>query len=132
MVQRNTIQRGLVLDAAQALLGQHPTADDVYALVHQTHPTVSKATVYRNLHGLAQEGVLLRLKMPAGADRFDCPTKPHCHLCCTRCGRVEDIQLPQADALAQAVARHSGYKVDPDGFVLEGLCPACAARPLQG
>ena len=32
----------------------HPTADEVYRQVTAAHPSVSKATVYRNLNILAQ------------------------------------------------------------------------------
>ena len=37
----------------------------------RSHPTVSKATVYRNLGSLSEDGLLRHIKMPGGADRFD-------------------------------------------------------------
>ena len=48
MERRNTIQKQLVLEAV-AQLHNHPTAEQVYAQVVKEHPTISKATVYRNL-----------------------------------------------------------------------------------
>ena len=70
MEKRNTIQKQLVLDAVFRL-ANHPTAEEVYAEVARSHPTVSKATVYRNLGSLSEDGLLRHIKMPGGADRFD-------------------------------------------------------------
>ena len=52
---RNTIQRQLVLSAVRQLQN-HPTADEVYQKVQKSCPTISRATVYRNLKLLAEEG----------------------------------------------------------------------------
>lgn len=48
MAKRNTIQRSLVLEAVNKL-HCHATADEVYEEIIKEHPTISKATVYRNL-----------------------------------------------------------------------------------
>ena len=79
MEKRNTIQKKLVLDAVLRL-ADHPTAEQVYAEVVKEHPTVSKATVYRNLNVLSQSGVLRHIPMPDGADRFDHRLTPHAHI----------------------------------------------------
>ena len=52
MQTRNTIQRQIVLQAVNQL-HNHPTADAIYAFIAAQHPTISKATVYRNLNQLA-------------------------------------------------------------------------------
>lgn len=65
MEKRNTIQKQLVLDAVFRL-ANHPTAEEVYAEVARSHPTVSKATVYRNLGSLSEDGLLRHIKMPGG------------------------------------------------------------------
>ena len=48
MQTRNTVQRQIVLQAVLRM-HDHPTADTVYAAVAAEHPSISKATVYRNL-----------------------------------------------------------------------------------
>ena len=70
MQTRNTVQRQIVLQAVRSL-HDHPTADSVYAVVAAEHPSISKATVYRNLNQLALQGEILRVPVPTGADRFD-------------------------------------------------------------
>ncbi|MFQ9678614.1 MAG: transcriptional repressor, partial [Eggerthella lenta] len=63
---RNTIQRALVLEAVQSL-HNHPTSADVYEVVRERHPNISRATVYRNLGVLANRGEVLRVEVPNGA-----------------------------------------------------------------
>ena len=53
MQTRNTIQRQIVLQAVNQM-HNHPTADAIYAVIAAQHPTISKATVYRNLNQLYQ------------------------------------------------------------------------------
>ena len=69
MERRNTIQRQLVADAVCRL--DHPQAEEVYELVAREHPHISKATVYRNLNLLAEDGTIGKLHLCEGADRFD-------------------------------------------------------------
>lgn len=87
MQTRNTIQRQIVLQAVNQI-HNHPTADAIYAVIAAQHPTISKATVYRNLNQLAAQGEILRVPVPTGADHFDFNIKPHYHVRCTKCGGV--------------------------------------------
>ena len=50
---RQTVQRSLVLEAVRAS-NDHPTAIDVFETVRGKHPSISRATVYRNLNVLAE------------------------------------------------------------------------------
>ncbi len=127
MERRNTIQKQLVLQAV-AELANHPTADEVYSLVVKDHPTVSKATVYRNLASLSDDGRLRHIKMPSGADRFDHQTFGHNHIECILCGRLEDAPLEDQTALNAQAAAATGYRCVEHEIVFRGICPACAGK----
>ena len=70
MAKRNTIQRQLVI-AAVRFLADHPTAEEVYDRITMEYPDISKGTVYRNLNSLVESGLLGKVSVPSGADRFD-------------------------------------------------------------
>ena len=70
MAARNTVQKAIIRDALVGL-ANHPTADQVYEAVHVTHPSISRATVFRALSKLSDEGVVLRVRINNGADHFD-------------------------------------------------------------
>ena len=52
MIRRQTIQCSIVLEAVNRTKG-HSTADEIYEMIHGDYPTLSRATVYRNLNRLA-------------------------------------------------------------------------------
>ena len=61
MSTRNTIQRQIVLDAVRTLHSKHPTADEIYQHILHEHPGLGRATVYRNLSILSENG---RIQLP--------------------------------------------------------------------
>jgi Fur family peroxide stress response transcriptional regulator len=78
---------------------EHPTADRLYEMVAPEVPGLSRDTVYRTLHLLAEKGLALKLVMPGGAARFDGDLSLHHHFLCESCGRVFDLPWPEFDAL---------------------------------
>ena len=126
MTRHNTIQRSLVLDAVNRLKS-HATADEVYAEVAATHPNISKATVYRNLNLLSEMGMIRKLEIPGGADRFDHICKEHCHVKCEKCGRVFDIDIPYIDGLNNRVENRNGFELTGYDILFRGICPGCRA-----
>lgn len=69
----------------------HPTAEQLYDFIHQEEPTVSLATVYRNLNLLAENGMVKKIEGLDGTAHFDHQTHDHYHFICTRCGQVFDV-----------------------------------------
>lgn len=128
---RNTVQRALVLEAMQVLEGSHPTSADVYTQVSQVHPTISRATVYRNLNHLVEQGVLKRVEVSNGADCFELREDPHYHLKCESCGRLFDATLPYREELSHFLEDTQGFLVTGHTIVFTGICAECAARTAQ-
>lgn len=120
----------MVLDEVRSRC-DHPTAEQIYEAVRARDPRVSQATVYRNLHLLAEEGKILSIKAP-GVEHFDLRKDAHPHLVCTRCGAVVDAPVatedPQLDA---SVAAATGWRVLDHAVIFRGVCPSCAAREAQ-
>jgi len=127
LATRNTVQRQIVLQAVRQLR-DHPTADAVYEAVTAQHPSISKATVYRNLHQLAAQGEIRQVAVPNGADRFDFRTEDHYHVCCNECGAVFDVRMRQFDDLIGRVEDSSGVEIRRYEILFEGICPACRKR----
>ena len=92
MKHRNTIQRSMVYEAVNRLKS-HATASEIYDVIASEHPSVSQGTVYRNLNQLAEEGVIRKILMPGGADRYDHRCHEHYHARCLCCGRLFDIEM---------------------------------------
>ena len=88
MNKRHTIQKDLVLSTVMGM-SCHPTAEEVFAQVSQLYPSISKATVYRNLNLLSEMGEIRKIQMAEGADRYDGNISGHHHSICSKCGKIE-------------------------------------------
>jgi len=124
VIRRNTIQCALVLEAVNKLRC-HATADEIYDELMKEHPSISRATVYRNLQRLCESGEIRRLEVPGGADRFDHVPQEHYHVRCTGCGRVFDVDMGYIAGLEQSVKDTHGFMLTGHDIVFKGICPEC-------
>ncbi|MDM8270701.1 Fur family transcriptional regulator [Thermophilibacter provencensis] len=127
MPARNTVQRSIIEDELRRL-ANHPTADEVYEAVRAEHPSIGKATVYRTLNLLSDEGEIGRVRINNGADRFDHQAFAHYHVRCVECGRVDDVMIALLDeGVNEAAAEASGYQILGHTLQFDGVCPVCRA-----
>ena len=133
MARRNTIQQKVIAEQLRKLHGSHPTVDEVHRALSADYPSISKTTVYRTLARMAEDGQALKVNVPGGADHFDDTLRPHYHVVCTRCGRVDDVdvQVPTA-AFEHVDTQHaSGFTITGYELLFQGICPACAEEERQ-
>lgn len=88
-----TKQRRAVLEVIRREK-RHYTAEEIFALARLILPTISRATVYNNLHALERDGEIRRITGECGTDRYDGSFIPHGHLFCTVCGQILDFEYP--------------------------------------
>ena len=126
--QRYSKQRELVLKTVKANL-IHPTALEIYGMTRAVDPTISMGTVYRNLNLLAEQGKILRIKVPGGTDRYDGTIEPHNHAVCTKCGMVMDYSYSFDDLSSQL--EQSGFKCEELNITVRGTCKNCLTKALN-
>ncbi len=127
MIKRNTVQRALVLEAVLRLRS-HPTADEIYAEISKICPSISRATVYRNLQQLCEQGEIRRREIPGSPDRFDHLTNDHCHARCTLCGKVTDIEVEKVPDMEALVKDDHGFAISGMNLIFDGICPECRRK----
>ena len=83
------------------------------------------ATIYRNLQALSEAGILQQVRGVGRREMFELTHKHthHAHLSCTKCGKVECIDLAK---LPDKPAGPKGWTVDDVTVTVWGLCPECA------
>ena len=121
---KQTKQMELVLQGVRAI-ACHPSADELYARLKADHPQLSLATVYRHLNRFAEQGMIRRLTIPGGGDRFDGDLSPHYHFLCEDCGRVFDIPSEAIPSLEGEVGGLSGMQVTGYQLMIYGRCESC-------
>jgi len=122
---RLTPQRDVLLKVLSEAMG-HPTADELVREVREVLPTVSHATVYRNLQELLREGMIRTLDMAGAAAQFEVNPDEHHHFVCRKCGQVWDVYLSSVDVkVNRRRTSIEGFQVDRREVQLHGLCADC-------
>jgi len=122
-----TSQR-LVIMAALASRLDHPTADDIFEVVKETLPGISRTTVYRVLDLLVRLGVAVRIHSPAARSRFDADIRRHHHAVCQVCERVVDLPAPAFDGISIPDGKAAAFTVSGYSVKFIGACLACAVN----
>jgi Fur family peroxide stress response transcriptional regulator len=105
---RPTPQREVVL---KVILEKrdHPTADEIFARVKSSMPTISLATVYNCLEALVQGGLVRQVNFERAPTRY-CPNlHEHAHFHDETTGKIHDVDLP-ADFVSRL------HQILPAGF----------------
>jgi Fur family transcriptional regulator, peroxide stress response regulator len=123
--RRATKQRDAVLRVVEQV-DTHPNADEVYRMVRKILPQISLATVYRNLHLLAEEGRLREVQFHGDVIRYDGITGPHEHFYCRKCGMVWDIHRSLPKNAVRSIERRMKSSVERYTLDYYGLCVKCA------
>ena len=120
---RATYQNRVIFEAVGEL-GTHPRAEDVYEHVIRQHPTISRATIFRNLNQLAQEGKLLNIGKIDGVTRYDHNCHPHYHFECKNCKLIFDMggYLPEVHL---QISCPDGFDVEEHVIQFRGMCKDC-------
>jgi Fe2+ or Zn2+ uptake regulation protein len=124
--KRQTMQRQAILDAVREL-DTHATAEEAYAHVAKKHPSISKATVYRNMSQMAESGELANIGSFYGSARYDHRLHGHCHFVCEECKRVFDVN-ETFPALAGRIPGLEGFEITGHRLTFSGLCRDCGAK----
>ena len=125
--RRNTIQKDLVRNAV-CEMKSHPTSNEIYEYIRKSYPTIGKGTVYRNLDILVEEGMLRRVELPDGPNRFDHTLKNHYHVRCVECGAVMDVDMDEVPDLKERIHDMHGIDFYEYDILFKGLCTGCKAK----
>jgi len=106
----------------------HPTAEWVYREVKNIYPSISFNTVYKTVQIFEAAGLLQRFNTGANIYRYDANVKPHPHVICLSCGRVDDMEeFPnQLEELLKKAALSSPYEIKFVNLHFYGYCPQCS------
>lgn len=117
-------QRELILQTLQENM-IHPTAEQLFKLVRQKDPTVSLATVYRNLNLLSENGTIKKINGLEEMSHFDHNLIPHHHFICKKCRKVFDIYQSFAIDTPEKCLQDEKFKIEECEIFFRGICQEC-------
>lgn len=103
----------------------HMNIDDLYKKLLSKFPSVSLATIYKNINAMIEKVFLSEVKIPNSKSVFELVKAEHAHLVCSQCGNIQDINL-DASSLINEVSTLSSFKVESTNITLAGICTDCS------
>ena len=122
---RMTPQRRAILNIL-AKSEDHPSVEGVHAQLKESFPTMSLATVYKNVSLMKSLGEVLEIGVPDASNRYDGnKPDPHPHVICIRCKKVVDPDLASLDEMKNEVASETDFTILNHRLDFFGLCREC-------
>jgi Fur family ferric uptake transcriptional regulator/Fur family peroxide stress response transcriptional regulator len=124
-----TFQRMNMLDTIQKY--GHMSIDTIYEEIVKTHPSLSLATVYKNIILMVKNAVLVEVPIEGQKSKYELAKEDHIHLVCTECGEVEDKpSMDEANSILHALTKYERFKLKKQQINLYGVCENCYASPI--
>lgn len=121
---RATPQRILVYEGLWKA-GSHPSVSDIHRYVTTIDPSISLATVYKNLELFAEIDLVREIGSRESSTRYDPDVDAHINLVCNKCGKIEDYDCVFLDEIAPKLQEQVGFQVQSHHFEVIGLCADC-------
>jgi Fur family peroxide stress response transcriptional regulator len=105
---------------------EHPSPETLYERVRRRIPSISLATVYKNIHTFLEAGLLRELSPHHGTLRLESNLAPHHHIVCVRCKAIVDLEESDLDPVRLRRKLPPGFALQRCNVEFQGLCAACS------
>jgi len=102
------------------------SAQQLHTELRQQPPPVGLTTVYRCLQKMVTEGSADVVQTADGESLYRaCSIAHHHHIVCRRCGEATEIEAPEVEEWATAIARANKFEDVSHTVELFGVCWRC-------
>ena len=122
-----THQRQVIYDSLTYMEG-HPSPESVYAVVKERIPSISLATVYKNLKTFEEHGLIREVSPHHRSARFETNSTPHHHLVCLRCKSIVDVPANEVEPIRLKKRAPGGFRIQRYSVEMLGYCGECAKQ----
>ncbi len=112
----------------------HFSADDLFDMMRDSGPQVSKATIYRTLSLLTEGGFLETLRIGEDQKYYEhvLGHDHHDHLICLGCQRIIEFYSQKIEDLQDAIVAEHGFAPVRHTHRIFGYCPQCQRMHPEG
>ena len=109
----------------------HPSVEKIHARIKKDFPTMSLATVYKNIILVKSLGEVLELGFPDGSNRYDGNKPyPHPHVICIKCKTIVDPNPGNLDEMRKEVEFETDFKILNHRLDFFGICRNCRTEKV--
>ena len=106
----------------------HPSSDDVYHEIKKKYPSVSLATIYKNIRLLSDLGLISELNFESQPARYDSNTSPHINVVCPVCGLIIDHESDLLNQIENLLKKEIGGKSELHLIIVNQICNSCSQK----
>lgn len=99
----------------------HPSVAQIFADLHPTIPSLSRATVYNTINLFVEKKIITPVQVDGSEARYDMADPQHAHFHCVACQTIYDIRVDEI-AVPEPLR---GFDVQEAQLHYKGLCPQC-------
>jgi Fur family transcriptional regulator, peroxide stress response regulator len=125
-----THQRQVLFTVLKSTPG-HPSPEEIYLNVKEQIPSISLATVYKNIHLFLKSGIFREVSLHHGSLRVEMNRRPHHHLVCTTCKSICDIDEEELELIRKPGKLPGGFLAERFSIDILGVCADCQQKPHQ-
>ena len=104
----------------------HRSIDDIYDEVVKVYPSLSLATVYKNIILMVEKSVLVEVPIVGKKSKYELIKDDHIHLICTQCEEVEDRPYSSnTDTIFNTISQEQNFQLEKQQINLYGICSVC-------
>ena len=118
-----TIQRTSILKSIE--YAGHTNIDDIYEDVKEQYPTLSLATIYKNIILMQENSVIIEVPINGEKLKYELKKDDHIHLICQECGDIQDREINSKTKKSLEIA---DFKLNSSQINLYGVCQVCQGR----
>lgn len=129
------LERGLALTHQRWVIyrilagtDKHLTPEAAFGQVRKQIPSISLATVYKNIKTFLEVGLLQEVGTSGQMMRLDANLEPHHHLVCVRCKAIQDLSAEGLRPVRLKGRLPKGFRVERFNVTFLGLCGQCSPR----
>ena len=118
-----TVQRTAILQSIHK--AGHISVEDIYEDIRSRYPTISLATIYKNIVLMLEHNVILEVPINGEKSKYELKKDDHIHAICELCGDIKDIKLtPERRELLTVKDFYLNYAQ----INLYGICKKCQSK----
>jgi len=102
----------------------HLTIDNLYVMLQDKFPSLSLATIYKNINKMINNNFLSEVNIPNQKSVYELVKKEHSHIVCSKCNEIIDINLNISNIINDAENKTS-YQIEQSSIIFNGICPKC-------
>ena len=102
----------------------HLSIAKLYEYIKEKFPSISLATIYKNLNAMVENGFVNEVKIIGQDSRYELAKASHSHVVCKECGDMKDILIDDS-MIKKEAGELSGYEIDETSLIFYGVCSKC-------